>query len=388
MKRYVKFLHFGIFAFGLAILISTFGNGCGIPKSTDPVSQTGGTPVAATRNFLMGFSPWPWDATQAAVDWTFEKINEHGDIISQHLEEGVPWPEALSGASFSTNFQNLLQDRKNRAVSGKKVLLQLNPMDINRSALAPFRGNNPNEPLTAPWSTYSFDSAQVKTAYLNYVNRVADILKPDFIQIGIEVNLLIRNAPSKWASYVNLQCYVYQQLKISRPSTPVFVSVFSVPYFPEWSNDDVGDPQLQGLADVSSCSDMIAFSVHPFMSALLAESFPENYFDRLFALTNKPIGISESSYSAQVWSLNGLTWNGTPQKQKEFVRLMFSAAEKRNAKFVIWYTVRDYDQLWKNALGQSDATLVWRDTGLYDENGLPREALSLWIETFKKQLKP
>ena len=42
---------------------------------------------------------------------------------------------------------------------------------------------------------------------MNYFN-------PDFFVFGIEVNLMMIQAPSLWNEYMELHQYVYQQLKI------------------------------------------------------------------------------------------------------------------------------------------------------------------------------
>jgi len=112
---------------------------------------------------------------------------------------------------------------------------------------------------------------------------------------------------------------------------------------------------------------------------------PTDFFARFVgrlpvALQGKPMGISERGYPAPVWSQNGLTWNGTPAKQREMLTLMLDEAQRLNFRFVAWFTVRDYDQLWAGALAQDPTALIWRDTGLFDENGIAREALASWRE--------
>jgi hypothetical protein len=146
--------------------------------------------------------------------------------------------------------------------------------------------------------------------------------------------------------------------------------------------------QLAALHDLEPCVDIIAWSAHPFISGLLADSFPDDYFDTIFALTKKPQAISESSYPAQEWSLpnSGGTWKGTPQKQHHFVEQMLTKATSSQLQFVVWFAIRDYDQLWskpvaEGGLGQDTLSLLWRDTGLYDEAGAPREAYGSWAAT-------
>ena len=345
----------------------------------------GGGDSGEARAYLLGFSPWLYDATVEAQDWTWTKLNAEGDVVSNHLEEGVPWQAMLDGQDFSGSYLAELQYRKNRLAPGKKCLVQINPLNTARNGLAPNRGATPNEPLAAPWNSYALNSTPVKTAFLNYARKMVEFLQPDYLLVGVEVNLLIRNNPGMWSAYIELQSHVYAGLKALYPDLPVAVSVFCVPFFPEFSGGDSLPAQLAGLADLTPHVDFIAFSVHPFMSALLAESFPDDYFDRLFAHTSKPVAISESSYPAQVWSsLTPLTWNGSPEKQDAFLAKMLEASQKRNARFVIWFAIRDYDALWNSVLGQSQEALVWRDTGLYDEAGADRLAIVRWRKAFMR----
>lgn len=146
--------------------------------------------------------------------------------------------------------------------------------------------------------------------------------KPDYLIVGIEVNLLIQNNPACWNSYVQLHQHVYTELKTVYPDLPVGLSVFCVPYFPEWSPQSNLTAQMEGLKDIEPWTDFISFSAHPFMSELLAENFPDDYFQRLFELTKKPVSISERSYPAQSWqTINSpiIDFNGTEEKQGGFL---------------------------------------------------------------------
>jgi len=326
------------------------------------------------------------------LDWTYGHLASDGDMISEHLEEGVPWPEMLAGDDFTGTYLANLQDRKNRLVPGWKVLVQINALNTARDGLALYRSDNINDPLPSPFDTAAFNDTSVKTAYLNYARKMADFFDPDWLMIGVESNLLIRNAAADWPAYLELLQYVRAGLAASHPGLKVGLSVFCVPYFPATSSvDDVPglyDMQIAALADLDATFDFIAFSVHPFISALLADSFPEDYLDQLFALTTKPVAVSESSYPAQEWSTSGLTWYGTPEKQDTFTRLLLEKAQQHGAQFVVWFTVRDYDQLWAGALGMDPTALVWRDTGFYDETGSRRIGGDRWRQVLSNPLSP
>jgi hypothetical protein len=341
-------------------------------------------PPPATRSFHLGFSPWPWDATAAAVDWTWATVRAEGDLVSHHLEEGVPWPQVAAGVDtpWPVSYQGLIT-RHRQEGHGRFHLVSINALNVGRDGLAPLRGEQVNQPLPAPWSGAALDSEAVKAAYVNYARRMSAELAPDVLLTGIEVNLLIEKNPALWPAFVALQCHTYQALKASHPGVPVGVSLFALALLPEWSGEYDLAQQQTALAQLAPCVDVVAWSVYPYMSSLLADSLPADFFARFVArlpegLRGKPMGISESGYPAQTWSLQGLTWNGTPAKQRDMVALMLSEAQRLDMRFVAWFTVRDYDALWAGALGEDPIALIWRDAGLFDESGLGREALGTW----------
>ncbi len=341
-----------------------------------------------SRSFLMGFTPWPYEATLEGVDWVYDTINQYGDIVSHHLEEGVPWPEAYAGEEYSQSFQNELQNRKDRLVDEKKIVLSLNPLNISRNGLALYRGEDESMPLPSPWDTCEINSMEVKTAFCNYASGMIDFFNPEYILLGIEVNLLIRNNPQLWPKYVDLHKHLYTEVKKKHPTLQVSVSVFSGCYFPQWSGEDTLELQMNALEDIIDYVDFLSFSVHPFISALLADSFPDDYIKNLFAVVEKPVAISESSYPAQVWQTITppvLTFNGSEEKQENVLNQMFTESHSRNAKFVIWWTVRDFDTLWVNTLNSDEVALPWRDTGIFGENGEKRAAFTAWKSWYDKK---
>lgn len=352
------------------------------------------TPPTNPRSFWMGFTPWPWDATPGAVDWTWSTVRREGDLVSHHLEEGVPWPEAASGVHtpYPASYQSLI-DTHRREGEGRRRLLSLNALSVARDGLAALRTEQPNQPLPAPWSGAALNSPEVEAAYTNYVLRMAEELPPDVLLTGIEVNLLLQKNPALWDAFVELQCHVYGAVKAAHPALPVGVSLVALALLPEWAPEYNLAQQQQAIAALAPCVDVVAWSVYPYMSVLLADTLPADFFSKFMGrlppeLQQKTMGVSESGYPAQVWSLNGITWNGTPARQREMLSLMLGEADRLHFRFVAWFTARDYDQLWAGLLNRDPVSLVWRDTGLYDENGTPREALTLWREWHARTALP
>ncbi len=85
------------------LVVITYLVGCG---GSSPAGTTDTTPPPTpleTRSFYMGFTPWPYDATQAAIDDVNQRIQDSGDIVAHHIIVGVPWQEALQGLPYHPN---------------------------------------------------------------------------------------------------------------------------------------------------------------------------------------------------------------------------------------------------------------------------------------------
>lgn len=207
---------------------------------------------------------------------------------------------------------------------------------------------------------------------------MVNLFNPEWVAIGIEVNLLMSKNRGQWSKFVALRKYVYDSLKVLHPAIKVGVTFVGTSFYPQWTSGDTLVNQINALKDVEASSDFIAFSIYPYMSAIVCDSLPADYVSHLFSLTNKPVAISECGYSAQTWSVNGITFKGTVKRQNAFISNALEACSVRNALFAVWFTAFDFDSLWVNALGRDSLSLIRRDCGLLDDTGNPRNGWSTW----------
>jgi len=365
VKKFTKM----VFVWGTLLLMGCIG------VDPEPVEEE---VLPDNRPFLMGFTPWPYDGTLEAVEWTYQTIQANGDLISHHMEEGVPWDEALASDPYPVEMVNEVNGRVGRYTGEDEILLQINPLNMARDGLSLVRNAEVNAPLTAPWSGYGFDHEDVETAFLHYARYMIDAFDPDYLLLGVEVNILANKDPAAWPKYVDLHASLYTTLKTDYPSLPMGVSVIAPAFFPQWAGQYDLSTQIQALADLHPYLDFLSFSIHPFMSSLLADSFPSDYFDELFAFTDLPVSISESSYPSQQWSDGSNTFSGTPEKSRRFLRLMLEALHKADGMFLVWFSVADFDALWSNFMGEDPLAKIWRDTGLWDESQQRRLPAYTW----------
>lgn len=219
----------------------------------------------------------------------------------------------------------------------------------------------------------------MKTAYLNYCRRVVDYFDPDYLAFGIEVNLLKHNTPAAWAAYLELHQHVYAALKAEYPRLPIMASLTGIDLLEGYTTVNHAD-QIAALADVIDYTDFFAISLHPHLSGITLPDLviPEDMFEILFAMSDKPSCITETSFLAETLTMAdypGYLANGTPEKQRDYVERFLDEADRLRLRFVVYFPVKVYDDLWVWMGSPEDICKTWCDTGLYDENGDPRPAL-------------
>ena len=342
------------------------------------------------RSYYLGFTPFPFDITSEAVEYSYNKISSDADIIAQHFDDGIPWQEALDGKDFHQNILNDWQFRKSHTPVGHKVYLAITPINISRDGLAPYKGEKGEMPLPPPWDYYKFNNQNIKTAYLNYAKRIINYFNPDYLAIGIEVNLLAASDPTlgKWNAYLELHKFVYTELKKIYPTLPIMVSLTGMDLIDGYT-DVNHQSQTKVLNDIINYTDYFGLSMHTFLSKFSADIIDSTIFQNIFELSNKPIAICETSYPAQEFSIfnNSVVFRGSEEKQKKYFELLLSASERYPVKFIINFVIRDYDALWE-AIGSPDnIEKVWRDTGFYDEQGKPRKVRDLWLRNLQLKVQ-
>jgi hypothetical protein len=345
-----------------------------------------------TRPFYLGFTPFPYEISIEAVNYTYERIAEEADLIAHHFDNGVPWVEALSGDPYSENVRNDWELRLSRTPEGHQVYVSITPINFSRTGLAAYRGEQDDMPLPAPFDSYAFDHPDVEKAFLKYAEDIIAYFDPDYFLMGIEVNLLMKLRPELWLGYVTLHRSVYEQLKAAHPDLPIMTSMTGIDLLEGYTDAD-HQAQKQAFNDIIDYTDYFALSVYPYMTVYMTNSIPEAIFDQLAALTDKPIAITETGYPAQDFGIdadNGvrLEFDSDEAKQDQYMHLLLDEAREHQFRFIINFVLRDYDALWQQIGGREDLTIAWRDTGLYDENGSERPALSTWREFLQLTIAP
>lgn len=402
-------------------------------------------PVPATRPYLLGFTPALWAHTpeapidDAVLQYNANIIGANSDLIAYHFDQGIPWPEAYADTftgtepPYSANLREVWAKHRSTQPPGVKVAVSITPLGLPRHRMAAYWGVGqgfildenfnqvPNGPvidyegriLPAPWNTYALNSPEVKTAYLNYARRVIEYFEPAYLVTGIEANLAMKE-PAAFAQYVELQRYVYEQLRANPDydDVKIVVSVTAE----EFVNDEYGRPilldavmdstlqarNLQAIADLEPYFDVLGLSLYPIKTLHGAYDVPAYYVDHLVAMlrsvTDKPIGVTETGYPSTTFDIQSLHFPSTPEKQARFLRLLLTDAAKHGGfEFIVNWSVRDITQALDLLRALITATpgmnpvlaefyKYFEFMGIYDASGERKLAADVFDEFFARPL--
>jgi hypothetical protein len=363
-------------ALGTVVALAALLSGCD--------EFTGPTPPGDSRSFVMGFTDFPHANSVEALDEAWNVIERDGDLAVIHFDDGIPWQEALDGAAYPAAYQAELGFKAERIPAGHAVYLAVTPISPTRDGLALRRGDTGNEPLEFPWSVRSFNDPEVIAAFTGHCERMIDFFEPDYFAYAIEANMLAALEPTSWDRFLTLAQAVKSNLATFRPELPVFITIQAETYH--------GAPITQSslIFAALAYSDVIAVSAYPYSRPLPEpDALAPDYFSEIADLAPaKPFAIAETAWPAEeVESPYPITIFANETTQRLYVTRLLEDCARLDALFVTWFFTRDFDEFWESELKNSpDADLIrlWRDTGLFDGNGIGRPALTVWRQALAR----
>lgn len=339
------------------------------------------------RSFYMGVTPWPADFNVAEVDTSYAFINTNCDIVSHHFDDGIPYEEAFTNQPMPTQLQNDVNYRIQKTNASKKILLSVSALNLTRLQKADYYTNSTvSSTVQDTWEDLPVNHPNVVTAYVNYISWLIDSFQPDYVNYGVESNVLTFPA-ADFALYKDFLSQVYSILKSDYPDIPLFVS-----FIVDESNEGFNYAQ-----QLLPYTDIIGLSSYPYVTVSSSVNgntnpalFPDNYYEKFITMANKPFCFAETAYIAEdlVISSYNLNKQGNEEWQKAYLEKICQLSNKYDAEFLIWFCSKDYDAgiVTIQSLGlYQDLFLFWKDTGLKNQNGKKRLSYHLWNQWMSKE---
>lgn len=329
-------------------------------------------PAGDPRTVRLGFSTLPPERTSDAYIGAFATAAQYADMVL--IQRTPPWEDFLPGGSVSaaTSDNTRLEQKLLEQYGNLKLFYAIDPTDgvVQRSRVA----NLP--PSVDPQA--GFTDKSVREAFIAYAAYVAKNYRPDYLALGVEVNMTFERAPDQFAAFETLYKEAYATVKANNPKTKVFPTfqledlegTFGVVHPPHWELLD----RFRGQMDA------LAISTYPFLTELRSASdIRPDYYSQLKQHFNGEILISETGFPSA--PVEGQANVGTDEDQQAYLSRILSEANQLGFSAVIWFAALD------PSFASSGTAAAFKDIGLRHSDGSNKLAWTNWEEWARRPLK-
>ena len=334
----------------------------------------GNGPGVRPRTFLMGFSAIPprLDST-ANVIAAINNWVPHADAAIMHVSP--PWAALLAGHTPAGAVDTVEVPLANYyRAKGLDIVFTVDATDgLNRAAEAP-------ELVQAG---RSITDTMVQRLYREWVFAVANAIRPDYLGLAAETNLIRAAAPdSVYQAVVTMTNAVAAQIRAASLPSKLYVSVQV-----ETAWGRFGGGTYQGIAqDLSDFSFMqaIGLSSYPYLGGFtVPESIPLDYYSRIAQGTTLPLLVVEGGWSSV--SLDTIV--SSRAEQARYVARQELLLDSTQAKGVFQLTFYDLD-LSANPPPPGSILPLFAHLGLADSAMNAKPALAVWDDLLKRPYAP
>ena len=313
-------------------------------------------PSGPARTFHMGFSPIPPKADTTLLAEVLALTAQHSDAGLVQLS--IPWTVLLDDTAAATEVRivRLPLVQYYRAL-GKSVTVALDVTDgLNRAAEAP--------ELVA--AGMSIADTMVQRLYREYVAAVDSILRPDYLSLAAETNLIRLLAPdSVYQAVVTMAGAAAAERNAHGTRTRLLVSV---QVETAWGGLQGGTGYIgidQDLTDFPYIK-ALGLSSYPYLGGFATpEDLPADYYKRLLGGTRLTPVMLEGG-----WPSEG--FNSSPGMQARYISRQALILNRARGAVLFQITFTDLDPDLAPGIGP------FAHLGLVDTALTPKPALEVW----------
>lgn len=377
MRLFARRLADMALALTLASLTACGGGGGG---GSEPPAVTTGTPStpsspapAATRTWKLGFATNPPRPTVGDVVKNIDLFSTRAELVAIHEE--VPWTDLLAGMSPDA----ILDRDKAQLVDylrakGLQLYVMLDSTDgLSRAEEAP-QLRAAKRSLTEP---------AVQQLYRSYALAVARKLKPEFIGLAPETNLIRVAAPA--ALYNAVVKVANDTAADLRAAGSIATLIASVQVETAWGVLGTSGPYVGVERDFADFAfmQMLGLSSYPYFGYSQPENIPADYYTRLLGTRTLPVMVVEGGWTSAAAG----TISSTPAVQARYIARHAQLLDSVSARGVIQILFADLDLATWPAPIPANLPL-FANLGLVDSNFAAKSALAEWDTLKARALKP
>ena len=340
-----------------------------------------------SRPFLMGFSSDDsgFDKTLQGDQDLIDKLSASADIVSLFFH--VQWNK-LQKRLLLEGHERELRIAEMAREKGLKFLLIFDfthdGLDTSRRDLGVGRINKFLD--GSPLPPGGLDNPEIREAYKAELLAVVKRIRPEYVRVGIEINLFYQTYPKMWPAFAKMysECYdeikaqfpaievsVYDEIEAQLPTAEVSVHTDGLP---RELLERVNNKQMsKALRVLLPKLDSLGYSFYydkPWEK-------PKEHFTKILEISPQlPLFIPE-------FGIRGADTKEDLRKQLKGLSFLFEVFASVNTKAVVWYSLYDQDYTGTPDWFSSAFTTI----GMIQRDGSPKPAYELWKQVLGLPLR-
>ncbi len=329
-------------------------------------------PEGESRALRIGFSTLPPEQSREAYIGAFATAAQYGDLVL--IQRTPPWEDFLPGAQPSEALKETtrLETRLLDQYGNLQRFFAIDPTDgvVQRRRIA-------NLPASID-PQVGFEDPDLREAFLAYMAYVVRNYDPDYLALGVEINMLAQRSPKQYEAFLSLYKEAYRRAKALSPDIRVFPT-FQLEDL-QGTLDQVHAPQWELLDAFRGVMDVLAISTYPYVAGLRsARDLPRDYYAQLKTHFAGEVIIAETAHPSA--PVEGESIVGSEEDQEAYLANLLAEAEANGITAVIWLAALD------PAFAGTGPASVFRDTGLRKSDGGNKLAWTAWEEWARRPLR-
>src|SRR3989475_321650 len=331
----------------------------------------GAGPGLPARTYLMGFSAIPprFDTSTANLIAAINNWVPHADAAIMHVSP--PWAAMLAGHTPAGAVDTVeLPLAGYYRARGLAVVFTVDATDgLNRAAEAP--------ELVA--AGRSIADTMVQRLYREWVFAVANRIRPEYLGLAAETNLIRQLAPdSVYQAIVTMTNAAAAEINARRFPSKLYVSVQVETTWGRPSGPYQGI--AQDLADFPFV-EALGLSSYPYLGGFAdPESIPLDYYSRIPQGTTLPVLVVEGGWPSV--SVGGVV--SSPAEEARYITRQERLLDSARAKGVFQLTFYDLDLSGFPPLPPGSILPLFTHLGLADSAMHAKAALAVWDGVFRR----
>jgi hypothetical protein len=282
------------------------------------------------RGFMLGFSDIPSDLTDEAYIATYDLVADYGEVL---LIQRIPaWSTFMSGPTTSGRIADQAEAERDAArIRNLSLVVALDPFDpTNRARLNMLPDTHAGRDLSDP---------ELRSAFVNEAVFIAREMRPDYLVLGMDVNVAFERNPNGYRLFVETYREAYAAVKEIAPDLPVLVSFQYEELLGIMPDLPPHAPRWELLRDFEGALDLLGITSYPSFVYSQARRVPPDYYLDIARHTDLPVAFLSVGYSSAP-GRDGIN-SSTPDEQRRFLQRLVEDVDRLGSPMLIWFAARD-----------------------------------------------